>query len=263
MKKRLAGLLAGATLVFAQASQAALSLLETYQPGAGGLVGVAFDNKKGHTWYYPASGSEIRGFRGATALTPLVRPGEAANDADVEIAPEALVLGSTTVPAGTLLFINGETGVAEIYAIDPATGGVLATLTTGFGASHVVGGAYHPRRDTFFLVQDRVPGGSLASLVAEVDAQTGAVLNSFQIASVFTVNYGDLDIHKGTGNLYVASSDEPRVAEFTPTGQFVRYWPLPDGVSAVSGIAIDDKRNEAWMSGVGGAVWRLGNVIAD
>ena len=40
-------------------------------------------------------------------------------------------------PAGTLLVINGETGAADIYAVDKTTGAVLATLSTSFGVSHV------------------------------------------------------------------------------------------------------------------------------
>jgi hypothetical protein len=132
-----------------------------------------------------------------------------------------LTLNAMTVPRGTLLFINGESGVAEIYAVDPGTGAVLDVLVTGFGSSHVVGGGYDPVRNVFFLVQDRVPSGALGNRVAEIDPVTGAVLNSFSIASDFDVNFGDLDVSGGTGNLFVVSSTETGLGEFTPAGDGV------------------------------------------
>jgi hypothetical protein len=47
--------------------------------------------------------------------------------------------------------------------------------------SHIVGGAYHPERNTFFLVQDRVPGSADENRIAEINSQTGAVINTVQV----------------------------------------------------------------------------------
>ena len=209
-----------------------LGLVVEAQFGSGlGLVSLAYDPSKKRVWAYGGFASSIQSFsRSGKAKSSVARPGEGANDADLDIAPETLTLGATTVPAGSLLFINGESGVAEIHALDPNTGATLATLVTGFGVSHVVGGTYHPKRNSFFLLQDGVPGGLDANRVAEIDPLSGAVLNSFQVSPGFSVNYGDLDVHKASGNLFLASSDEPRLAEFTPTGSLVQYHPLPPGV---------------------------------
>lgn len=244
--------------MWAAPARAQLVVLAEYAPGLGGLVGLGFDHTRGHLWLYSSFGTELRGFSSGGDLAAIPRPGEPANDADIEIASVPLSLAGTSVPAGSVLFANGETGVAEVYAVDRSTGVNLATLTTGFGTSHVVGLAYHPTRRTLFLVQDRVPGGANANLVAEVDPDTGAVLNSFQISSFFSVNYGDIDVVRGTGNLLAVSSDESRIVEFTPTGTLVRYYPLPTGVAGLSGIGFDDKRSEAWVSSSNGRVWRLG-----
>lgn len=43
---------------------------------------------------------------------------------------------------------------------------------------------------------------------------------------MFTVNFGDLDVG-GNGNLFIVSSDEGTVGEFTPTGAFVAEHALP------------------------------------
>jgi hypothetical protein len=193
-------------------------------------------------------------------LTSLPRPGGSANDADVEIAPEELTLGSTTVPAGTLLFIDGESGPAEIYAVDTVTGSVLATLNTNFGVSHIVGGAYHPERNTFFLVQDRVPGSADENRIAEINSQTGAVINTVQVTGVFSINYGDIDVN-ASGNLLVVSSDENRIAEFTPGISLVQYLPLPAGVTGLSGIGVDDALGQLLVTNTSGITWRLGDGV--
>jgi hypothetical protein len=236
-------------------------VIDQFNPALGQLVSAAFDSTTGNVWIYGASAADVRSYTATGSFLSLVtRPGESANDVDIEFAPVALTLGNTPIPAGTLLFINGETGPAEIYAVDKTSGTILATLNTSFGASHVVGGAYHPGRGTFFLVQDQVPGGTEANRIAEIDPLTGNVLNSFQTTGVFSVNFGDLDVSTTTGNLFVVSSIESRVAELTPTGTLVRYLPLPAGVSSLSGIGFDDAQGQAWVSSTNGTVHRLGNI---
>ena len=251
-------------LALASVGQAQLTNLGSFNPPNNiDPCGVGIDPVTGNLWIYDCFGPNIVQYTPSGAfVSQVARPGESADDCDVELAPESLVLNTTAIPAGTLLFINGETGVAEIYAIDKTSGAVLATLTTSFGVSHVVGGAYHRQRDTFFLVQDKVPGGAAANLVAEVHPQTGAVLNSFHVSSAgFTVNYGDLDVSP-SGRLYLVSSDETTIAEFTPAGAYVREHTLPSGVSTLSGIALIGTQGEGWVGGPAGLVWRLGGLPA-
>ena len=52
--------------------------------------------------------------------------------------------------------------------------------------------------------------------------------------------FRDLEVCNATGNLIAVSSNETRIAEYTPTGTFVQYFPLPGGVSSLAGIGIDD-----------------------
>jgi hypothetical protein len=252
-----------APLLLAAAPPPSLTQIAQFNPGVGPLVGLACDHVDGTVWVYGDFDADLRHYAAdGSFLASVPRPGESADDFDLEIAPEALVLGGTAVPAGALLAINGESGVAEIRAVDKTTGAVLATLVTAFGASHVVGGAYHPIRDTFFLVQDKVASSAASkSLVAEVDPLTGAVLGTFKVDTAlpgFTVNFGDLEVSVATGNLIVASSDETSLAEFTPAGVFVNQYMLPAGVSGLSGIGLDDAGGGAWTSGNGGLVSHIG-----
>lgn len=247
-------------LLCAVGARAQLSLGTQFPTGASS-VALAFDSATGTVWTYPAFGASLLSFSASgTPLGSIPRPGGSANDADLQVAPTALSLNGTPIPAGSLMFIDGEAGTAEIHAVDPGTGAVLATLATAFGSSHVVGGAYHAQRGTFFLVQDRVPSVSAErSLVAEVDPATGQVLNSFQLTQAnpnFTVNYGDLDIAP-SGNLLIVSSDETEIGEFTPVGAWVAGHALPSGVSSLCGIGRDASGCGLWVVSTSGVVSSL------
>lgn len=233
------------------------SVADQFASGRSSIVGAAVDGAGGRVWLY-GGGDSLHAFsRNGAPSAAIEAPGERADDVDVEFTTDTITVGTTTFPRGSLVFINGESGPAEIYAVDAATGAVFATLQTQFGAGHVVGGAWHSGRRTFFLVQDNQPAGDEANRVAEIDPVTGRIIRSFTLGARFSVHYGDIEVHGPSGNLLVVSSSEPRIAEFTPVGELVRYIALPDGVSSLSGIGFDDTRGEAWVSGTGGAVWRL------
>ena len=241
-----------ATIFFISASlQAQLVIENSFDPAQSGtLCGVAHNEALGEIWVYSCSSNQIEHYNvNGTFINSFPFPMEIANDVDLEIAPENLTLGTTNVLAGDLLVINGESNEADIYALDPNTGNVLGMLTTQFGASHVVGGGYHPIRNTFFLVQDKVLGGANANVIAEIDPITGAVLNSVQISASFILNFGDLDISNTSGNLFLVSSDESTIGEFTPDGNFVQGLDLPSGVTSLTGISLNCENGKAWCSG--------------
>jgi hypothetical protein len=257
---------AAAALAISANPASALTLLGSFNPSnAADLCSADYRSGTASVWVYGCSAANLQSYSTAgTFQGSITRPGESANDVDLDIAPIGLTLGSTAIPTGTLLFINGEAGTADIYAVDPATGVVVASLATAFGVSHVVGGAYHPSRGTFFLVQDLVPATADDNLIAEINPVTGAVLNTIETTafSGYTVNFGDLDVHTGTGNLFIVSSDQTSILEITATGAFVAFHALPVGVSSLSGIGVDEALGEAWVSGTGGTVWRLGGLPA-
>jgi hypothetical protein len=242
-------------------AHAQLTILSTFDPTqTGGICGATHDSA---LWAYECFGATLDSYDGAgTFIGSLPRPGGSANDVDLDVAVEATTLGGVNIAAGTLLYFDGEAGVTEVYAVHPVTGAVLATLVTSFGASHVVGGAYHPGRDTLFLLQDGVPGSVTGNRFAEVDRDSGMILAEHStIASGFDVNYGDLDVSDITGNLHIVSSNESSIAEFTPSGVLVRELTLPASVSSLSAISVDDATGRAWVTSSGGIVWLLGGVV--
>ncbi len=244
-----------------QAASAQLTITGQFDPSASSdNCGLGFDSSAGEVWVYGCSGATVQRYSTAgVPLSSVPRGGESANDVDVELSTKPFTLGATVLPPNALLFINGETGPADIYALDKTTGAVLSTLNTSFGVSHVVGGAYHRARQTLFLVQDLVPAAADENRIAEINTTTGAIVSTFQITSTFTVNFGDLEVCNSTGNLIVVSSDETDIAEYTPTGTLVQYYPLPVGVSSLGGIGIDESTGELWVasSAGGGDVFRL------
>ena len=255
--------LLAAPLLFAAALplSAQLTILSQFDPSnTGGTCGIAYNSPAGEIMVIGCSASTIdRYAEDGTFISSATMVGGSANDVDIDMSPSDLTMNGTFVAQGQLLLVNGESGVAEIYAIDEATNAVIDTLAAGFGSSHVVGGSYHPQRGTFFLVQDNVPGGFEENRVAEIDATTGDTLQTFSVQPYFDVNYGDLDISPISGHLFIVSSSDDGIAEFTADGVFITEHVLPGGVSSLSGIALDNDLQGAWVCNTGGTVFKLGN----
>ncbi|MBL7923403.1 MAG: T9SS type A sorting domain-containing protein [Bacteroidia bacterium] len=255
MKKWFAGFL----LLCSLGSDAQLNLIGNFNPaGVTSLCALGYDHVQGRVWIYNCFGDSLLCYdTTGQKLFSVPAPGEAANDVDIEIAPTSFVMAGTSIPQGSLLFVNGETDSAEIYAIDPLSGIVLDTLLTSFGNSHVVGGAYHIPSGSFYLIQDNVPSATLSNRVAEVHALSGQVIQSYQIASLYDVSYGDLEGAEN-GHLYVVSSIEDSILEITAQGQLVQMHDLPAGVSNVSGFDFDCGAATVWLCNTNGVVYHLG-----
>jgi len=247
------------SIFFTSSTYAQLTLSGSFNPaGISSLCALGYDTVLQKVWVYDCSGDSIHCYDpSGVKLSAVIAPGEPANDVDVEIAPVAFNMAGTAIPQGTLLFINGETDSAEIYAIDPLSGVVLDTLLTSFGNSHVVGGAFSPGTGSFFLVQDNVPGPALENLIGEVNPLTGSLIQSFQITSLFNVSYGDLEVGEN-GNLYVASSVEDSILEITTQGQLVQMHDIPNGVSTISGMDLNCGSATVWVCSTNGTVYSLG-----
>lgn len=228
-----------------------LSIMNQVATSLSQPVALAADEYRQRLYVYSGFAGSISVLdRSGQVLAPLSWTGEGANDADMDVAPEALNLANIAVPQGSLLIFNGETAETEIYAVDPDTNTTIAQLNTQFGVSHVVGGAYNPRTKTFFLLQDNVPGQGGGNQVAEIDPQSGQILSSFLLSatsSPFDVSFGDLDVNNITGNLYLVSSLANEIAEFKTDGLFVRRIALPVGANSVSGMALNSDGDRLWF----------------
>ncbi len=254
------------TLTCYVACLAQITVLNSFNPTeTGGYCGIGIDPVTGNIWVYDCNNNSIHAYAAnGTLITSVPRPGGSTDDVDITFAPENFTLNKSNIPNGTLLFINGQssTGTAEIYAIDKDTGAVIDTLKTQFGNNHVVGGGYHPIRNTFFLLQDNVPSTENENKIAEIDPVTGEVLSSFQVTGTFSIFYGDMEVNTATGNLFMVSSAEKgKLAQYTPEGELVQIHTLPTDLlkQSISGIAIDCEKEEAWIATTNGIIWHLGN----
>ena len=226
-----------------------LEVLSAFDPSAtGSMCAGSHDSVTDTIWVYTCGGGEVQGYRtDGTLLLSFPMPGGSTNDVDIDVAPVDLAMNGVDVPRGSVLVFNGEVGECEIYAHDAATGDQIVELTAAWGLSHVVGGAYHPDRGTFFLVQDR-NGGAQANQIAEIDPADGSVLNTIStIDAGYSVNFGDLEVNLGTGKLTVVSSAESTIAQFTPEGDLVSELPRPSEVGGPAGIGLNGTDGVGWL----------------
>ena len=77
------------------------------------------------------------------------RPGNSSNDFDLDFLPEATTIGATSVPANSLLVINGDDSPDTIGALQKGDGTVLATVNIAASGLHV-GGSYRQGRQSLF-----------------------------------------------------------------------------------------------------------------
>ena len=231
-----------------------LSITNSFEIGSNVGIGLGFDSSTDSLFAYGEGGAEISNYNlSGDLIFSIASPGESANNFDLSLVSESLSLGDTDIPSGTLLVINGESGTTDIYAVDVEDDTVISTLVTEFGTSHVVGGSYHPQRDSFFLLQNDVIGG----LIAEIDPIDGSIVNTFSPGEEYDIFSGDLEVNATTGNLFIVSSDETAIRELTPEGSVVRDLDLPDSVGDLSGIGLDEATGDIWVSNISGEVWQL------
>lgn len=246
----------GVAAVTSTAASAQLTLLDHLRFGA--ACGCAVDSTTEEVFVIRCSELSIQVVSSeGERLRSLPLPSFTVENVDLDVVTTPFWLAGTLVPAGSVLYIIGDYLTADIYALDPAEGTVIATLDTAFGDGKVVGGAYHPGRGSLFLVQSRLASTS-ADTVAEIDCATGAVLNLFDlIGQGFTVNHGDIDVSAANGNLFIVSSFEDAVAEYTADGSFVQEHVLPFAATGPTGIALIDGTGEALVTPYLGLAARL------
>ena len=237
-----------------------LQVLSQFSPDIGALTAIGFNE---YRQYIYTTGDLIDNVvvndRLSNPITTFSILGERTNNVDIEIASETMQLAGASIPQGSFLFINGETGTAEIYAFDTDTGVLLAQLNTTIGNGDVVGGAYNPTTQTFFLLQE-TQAATGDPIVSEINPNSGAVLNQFSgafNALDFDVGFGDIDINNETGSLYIIGSAERGMLELNPNGSIVRVLAIPLDITSPSGLAINQTGDKIWLSSTSGNVFEL------
>ena len=102
-----AALCVSGSLCNVQKSQAQLTLSGSFPVGYLG-VSLGVDPTTGEVWGYARFGAVLNRYsRTGALLGTIPRPGESADDADIEFTTAPLTLAGVPLPVGTMLFING------------------------------------------------------------------------------------------------------------------------------------------------------------
>ncbi|WP_420382221.1 Ig-like domain-containing protein [Novosphingobium sp.] len=211
------------------------------EPGLGNLGEVAVDTTSGATWVVsgsnPSAITKINPATGATLQTIALPSATFGNTqigyAGLQIAPAAFTLGTTSVAKGSLLYFNGYNyNGASVFALNPATGAVIASLSLGSFGGYFTSGLYDPTSGHFFLAS------TSDGKIHEVNAQTGAEVSSF--AAPMGVSYSGLAIDPVTGNLWFGSN-ATTIYQIDRTGTVLKQVDLStQGFSGtISGLAFN------------------------
>ncbi|MEM8790710.1 MAG: Ig-like domain-containing protein [Pseudomonadota bacterium] len=171
-------------------------------------------------------------------LRSIPKPGEAGNDGDLDYFTTAGTLNGVSIPAGTLLVMSGDSGTADLFAVDPQTGDILASLVTDFGNSFTVGAAHNPVTNTFFLLTCNCDADG--NVIAEIDPTTGETLSRIDLDPLgFQTFFGDIDVDPATGDLFVVSDQaDDRILRLSTDGAPLEDFTLPANVLNLSGISV-------------------------
>jgi hypothetical protein len=149
-------------------------------------------------------------------------PGQNSGSLGLDITPVGLSMHDATsntniaIPAGSLIVFNGVFNPDRVYALNPTTGTILATLVLT-GNFDIVGGAVTSTGRMFVL-------DSIANTVREINPLTGADISAVVggFAAGMDITSGDIAIHPSTGNIWIASAAATTLREYTVAGVFVR-----------------------------------------
>ncbi len=229
------------------------------------LVGVGYDEESGELAVYRNFDQVIRLFDPAAAseMAQIDLPGNTANDFDIDVLRAPASINGILVPAHTLLILNGDDSPNRIYAVDPATGAILAEQIiqgwSGGAPRTSVGGSFHHGRGTFYAVDYH------SDVVAEVDLADGAVLQEFSTG--INVYFGDVEVSQATGNLLVVTDRRSQIREISPDGLIMGDIDVTEFVSTgsqgIAGIATDDAQGIVWLGLRHGQVVALSGVIEE
>ncbi len=224
-----------------------------FNPGLGIIAGIAVDHTSGNVYVYGAFDDDITEYApDGTFVGNIARPGNSSNDFDLDVARSAINVGGMTVPGGSLLVVNGDDSPEALYAVDPTDSSLLGSVT--LPTASTVGGSHVTGLD--LLVAIDFQGNDDLYLVDPAD---GSEVMRFEPELPFSVFWGDVDHHSTRNTLMVVSSDQPIIREVTIEGFCERDidLSLAGFTDQMAGIAIDEEREDIWLSSLSGSVYRV------
>ena len=183
------------------------------------LYDVAFDRSQGSGWVnYVTNGEVISRLSRSLPGAEFGLPGGASELVGLEVLASAMSLGGVTVPARSLLVVNGAASPDRVYAVDPSGGIVLSELELDSDYQSV-GVTYHGDRDSLYILS------SVSNEIVELAPSTGLARGRFAApvgGASSTLATGDVTLHPETGNLVVGTNLSNEIFEVDLTGSAVR-----------------------------------------
>jgi hypothetical protein len=145
----------------------------------------------------PATGAVLQ----TLTMTTDFGSSSSANYLGLQVLAAGMTLGSTAVPAGSLLVFNGIPNPDRVLAVNPATGAVIASLVLDLNYD-LTGATFDAASNRIFLTAHTVPAGgtSIVAINASTGAQTGVTLAPFNIQS-----WSGLALQPSTGHLWLGA----------------------------------------------------------
>jgi ligand-binding sensor domain-containing protein len=176
------------------------------------------------------------------------------NYAGLQILGAGMTLGSTAVPAGSMLVFNGYPSNDRVIAINPSSGAVLGSLTLGANYD-LTAGVFDAASGHLFVTELNGAGNRLI----ELNAATGALVNAITLP-FNTSSYSGLAIDPVSHNLWLgATGGANQLVELTRSGAEVRRIDVSlQGInnSEITGLAFAPD-GKLLVSSTQGVVYRI------
>jgi len=122
--------------------------------------------------------------------------------AGLQVVSAPMTLGTTNVPAGSLLVFNGNIGGPDrVTAVNTSNGAVIASLNLDARYS-LTAGTFNPNNGHLYIADNSIASGRIVELNAVTGVQVGAFVPPFNMQ--FSAG---LAIHPTTGNLWLGASN--------------------------------------------------------
>jgi ELWxxDGT repeat protein len=209
---------------------------------------------------FALSSDKIKVFTRAGELLRLYSVNEAYDD--LSVVPEAISLGGTNVPAGSLLASTRDT----FFALSPFDGSVLASVTASLDENFSI--SYDPNSNE--ILTHNLYGNDA---VQRFDPITGTLTSSV-IAT--EIEFGDVEFLTTSGGFISANTASSNgytvVTEFDANGSIVRTLDLTatfgirplssQSRGGITGLAYDEVNDTLFLAGTDGLIYSIDGLFA-
>ena len=176
----------------------------------------------------------------------------------LQVLAAGMTLGTTAVPAGSLLVFNGYPSNDRVLAVNPTSGAVIASLVLD-GNYDLTGATFNPANGHIYLTENNGPGNRIIELSAASGAQLAVITAPFNIQT-----WSALAIDPTSGHLWLgAVNGGAQLVEYRidGTGALVELRRLDtaqQGIdqNEISGLAFSAD-GTLWVASTQGEIYKL------